>query len=165
MGLESTQKLPRLVCHLSLVARFCVEEQRTYWEVHCYINKLIDEEAIDKDGGKFLKIWLRANCQGDMEDPKLHLALNSAINGARDFTKWCFDHLNTFLGRERGTVTPYLSPGQSGVDIGTVLRDMSMNLKGLNQRKESVAVDSSGGKTKDTVIKPYSVYDSSVLMV
>ena len=164
VGLESTQKLPRLVYLPSLVAKVCVEEQHTYWEVHCHINKLIDTEDIGEADGKFLKMWLRANCQGSIDDPKLHLALIPAINGARDFTKWCFDHLNTFLGMDAGPITSQQLPGTADMDIATVLRDMSRNLQCLNQRKDAGATDNAGSNVKDTAIKPYSVYDTAALM-
>jgi hypothetical protein len=163
-GLQLTEKLPRLIYLPSLVARFCVEEQRTYWEVHCQINKLIDEEAIDEDSGKFIKMWLRANAQGDVDDPKLHLALNPAINGARDFTKWCFDHLNTFLGAERIKDSTPQAPSPSAMDIATVLRDMSAHLQGLHRRGDAEAGEMAGNNAKESTNKPYSVYDTAALM-
>jgi hypothetical protein len=80
-----------------VVARFCAEEQRTFWEVHRHIDGLIDEDIIEEEQGQFIKLWLRANSQGNIEEQPLHLTLNPAINAAREFTRWCFDHLNTYL--------------------------------------------------------------------
>ena len=152
------EKLPCLVYFPAVVARFCAEEQRTFWEVHRHIDGLIDKEIIKEEQGQFIKLWLRANSQGDIEDQTLHLTMNPAINAAREFTRWCFDHMNTNLRMQNDNKHTAGSAGSSDMDIAAALRDMSSNVKGVSQGQGHGAADTTGG-TKDNAIKPYSSYD------
>ena len=160
-GLQATQKLPRVVYLPPVVAQFCAEEQHTFWEAHGHMDKLIEEEIIDEEQGKFLKMWLQANCQGDIDDQALQGL--SAINGSRDFTKWCFDHLNTFLRMEHDNHWSQRAIGASDTEIATVLRDMSANLRGMTQDRGNGVADTVGS-AKEVAIKPYSVYETAALM-
>jgi hypothetical protein len=143
------------------VAQFCAEEQHAFWEAHGHMDKLIEEEIIDEEQGKFLKMWLQANCQGDIDDQALQGL--SAINGSRDFTKWCFDHLNTFLRMEHDNHWSQRAIGASDTEIATVLRDMSANLRGMTQDRGNGVADTVGS-AKEVAIKPYSVYETAALM-
>jgi hypothetical protein len=70
-GLQSTQKLPRLIYLPSLVAKFCAMDQRTFWEVHSYVNTLINDEIIDEEQGEFLKMWAPGQLSGKHRRPSL----------------------------------------------------------------------------------------------
>jgi hypothetical protein len=143
------------------VVIFCAEEQRTFWDVHRIIDKLIADNTIEEDDGEFLKCWLCAVTQGDPASPQLGLDLLPAINANRDFVEWSFHHLDSFLGAVQiGMATPSNNGGSNFV---ATLQDLTSKLQPTATPTTTPNQTGKGTSSKDNAIKPYSQYDVATI--
>jgi hypothetical protein len=161
-ALLAEMDLPRIVYLPPQVAFFCTEAQRTFWEIHQFMDGLVTEGAITEEDGEFLRCWMRAATQGDPTRPALGLELMPAVNANRNFAEWCCHHLDSFLGKN--TPPSSHTAGNQGADVVAAIQNLATQWQSAtaSSHTQQSTIVSAAAKENHTP-KPYSTYDIAAI--